>query len=45
VLAFGPGSDAFDGIHANWEIGRLLGWSLQEIPQSTATLPVKTPDP
>lgn len=45
VLAFGPGSDAFDGIHANWEIGRLLGRSLQEIPQSTATLPVKTTDP
>lgn len=45
VLAFGPGSEAFDGIHANWEIGRLLGRSLQEIPQSSATLPVNTTDP
>lgn len=24
VLAFGPGASAFGGIHANWEIGRLL---------------------
>ena len=32
VLAFGPGSDAFGGIRANWEIGRLLGRNLQEHP-------------
>lgn len=34
VLAFGPGSDAFGGIHTNWEIGRLLGQALQQIPPS-----------
>ena len=30
VLAIGPGSAAFGGIHANWEIGRLLGHALQQ---------------
>ena len=29
LLAFGPGSEVLDGIHANWEIGRLLSQMLQ----------------
>jgi len=30
VLASGPGGENFDGIHATWEIGRLLGEMLEE---------------
>lgn len=32
VLALGPGAADFSGIHATWEIGRLLGEMLGEIP-------------
>jgi len=29
VLAFGPGADAFEGIHADWELGRLFAGMLR----------------
>jgi alkaline phosphatase len=30
IFAIGPGAVAFDGIHTNWEIGRLLQRSLRQ---------------
>lgn len=33
LLAIGPGSEAFVGSHANWEIGRLLTRALVGLPQ------------